>query len=371
MGILFTAPQYEFEVIRQEWLDAVTQIGQQGIFVGGAPVSKFESAFAASMNVQGAVGVGNGTEALFLAMKALGIGKGDEVITVVNTFVATVSAIHHTGSTPVLVDCDDNFLIDIEHMKAAVTPRTKAIIPVHLYGQMVDMPAILSWAEERGIAVIEDCAQATGASIYGRPAGSWGTIGCYSFYPDKNLGALGDGGAITSSDPALLMKLRKLRNHGGEVRYQHDIPGFNSRLDPIQACALQIKLRFLEQWNAKRREIASWYQAELEGIDALRLPKLVHTDELSHVFHIYVVCIKDGRRDALKKHLQKKGILTGVQYPAPVHLLPAYQYLGYEAGHFPKGEIFAGEILSLPMHAALTEQEVTFISGEIRSFFSA
>lgn len=369
MGILFSAPQYEFEMIREEWMKSVAQIAKNGAFVGGSAVAEFEKAFAASLGVKGAVGVGNGTDALFLAMKALGIGPGDEVITAANTFIATVGAIHQTGAKPVLVDCDGSYLIDFEQVKARITARTKAVIPVHLYGQLVDLRQWLSWAEERGIHIIEDCAQAAGASLDGQAVGSWGTAGCFSFYPDKNLGALGDGGAIASSSPELLAKLRKLRNHGGEVRYQHELPGFNSRLDTLQARALQLKLPYLSEWSRKRRAIADSYHSQLKDIPGIALPDAVQDSR--HVYHLYVIRVNNGNREALKKHLQKKGILTAIHYPRPVHLTPAFSYLEYSPGAFPKAESFSEEILSLPMHIGLTEQEIATVSSEIKQFLSS
>lgn len=366
MGIPFTAPQVEFEVIRDEWYQSVQQLAQRGIFVGGPVVASFETAFSAYTGGLGTVAVGNGTDALFLALKALGIGPGDEVITVANTFIATVSAIHHTGASPVLVDCDPfNYLIDLNQVKARVTPRTKAIIPVHLYGQLVDLRQLLPWAEEQGIAIVEDSAQAAGARLDGKAAGSWGIMGCFSFYPDKNLGALGDGGAITSSSTEMLEKLRKLRNHGGEMRYQHDVPGYNSRLDPLQAIALLLKLRHLDEWSERRRKIAGWYQVHLENTESILLPQ--HRHDESHVYHLYVIRVGNGLREALKKHLQKKGILTAVQYPVPVHLTPAFSFLGYEGGSFPNAEQLANEILSLPMHIAMTEDMVAAVASEIKT----
>jgi dTDP-4-amino-4,6-dideoxygalactose transaminase len=365
MGILFSAPQSEFAIIQQEWFESVLQIAKSGVFVGGAAVTQFETSFALDRGVLGAVGVANGTDALFLALKALGVGPGDEVITVANTFIATANAIHHTGARMVLVDCcRDNYLMNLEQVKACVTPRTKAIIPVHLYGQMVNLHQFVPWAQERGIAIIEDCAQAAGALLSDKPAGSWGMMGCFSFYPDKNLGALGDGGAIVSSSPEMLTKLRKLRNHGGEIRYQHDIPGFNSRLDPIQASALQIKLRYMEQWTDRRIEIAGLYETHLRDESAIELPTLLQ--DRSHVYHLYVIRVGNGRRNELKKHLQKKGILTAVQYPVPINLTPAYSYLNEGKGSFPHAEKFADELLSLPMHIALKEEEVVRIAHEVR-----
>lgn len=364
MGILFSAPQQEYEIIRNEWLKSIHEIALRGVFVGGPTVANFEVEFSNYSSVSGTVSVGNGTDALYLALKALGIGPGDEVITAANTFIATVEAIHHTGALPVLVDCDPtNFLIDLEQVKRCVTSRTKAIIPVHLYGQMVDLEQIVPWAEERGIHIIEDSAQAAGARLNGKSAGSIGAMGCFSFYPDKNLGALGDGGAIISSSPDLLTKLRKLRNHGGEVRYQHEIPGFNSRLDPIQASALSIKLRYLDEWSIIRRKAAHLYGSCLENTGSVILPQ--HRKDESHVFHLYVVRVESEVREKLRKHLQKKGILTAIQYPVPVHLTPAFAYLGLGPGSFPIVEQYAEQIISLPMHIAMSEEMIATVANEI------
>ncbi|MFC5701160.1 DegT/DnrJ/EryC1/StrS family aminotransferase [Cohnella faecalis] len=366
MGILLSAPQTEFEIIEEEWRDAVKQIAKRGEFIGGASVARFEKAFAEYIGAQGMVGVGNGTDALILALKSLGIGPGDEVITVANTFVATVAAIHHVGARAVLVDCDERtYLMDIGKVTQAVTARTKAIIAVHLYGQMVDLHELLPWAEERGIAVIEDGAQAVGARLYNRAVGNWGQLACFSFYPDKNLGAFGDAGGITGSSPELLSTLRKLRNHGGEMRYQHELPGFNSRLDPIQAIALDIKLKYIEQWTAKRIQIAKWYEHELNGISNVVLP--CHRNDQSHVFHLFVIRVPDLARSSLMKHLQKKGILTGIHYPTPVHLTPAFSYLGYGPGDFQTSEKASKEILSLPMNITVSEQDVETVAKEIRN----
>lgn len=367
MGIPFTAPQAEFEMIRDEWFQSVEQLAKRGVFVGGPAVTDFESVLASYTGVTGAAGVANGTDALFLALKALHIGPGDEVITAANTFIATVSAIHHTGARPVLSDCEPaTGLINLEQAKALVTPKTKAIIPVHLFGQMVDLRELVPWTQDRGIAIVEDCAQAAGAFLDGKAVGSWGNLGCFSFYPDKNLGALGDAGAVTTSSTELLDKLRKLRNHGGEIRGRHDLPGFNSRLDPIQACALKLKLRYLDGWSRKRREIAGWYEAALDGIDGILPPQNIQDG--SHVYHLYVTRVMHGRREELKKQLQKKGILTAVQYPVPVHLTPAFSYLGCKPGAFPVAEQLAQEILSLPMHIAMTEQLAASVADEIAAF---
>jgi dTDP-4-amino-4,6-dideoxygalactose transaminase len=365
VGIFFSAAQVEFEAIQDEWWRAVQALAKRGVFVGGTAVSSFEERFASYVGTDSAVGVGNGTDALHLALKALCIGPGDEVITAANTFIATVEAIAHTGATPVLVDCDPKtMLIDLEQVKQRVTARTKAIIPVHLYGQMVDLRELEPWAREREIAIVEDSAQAAGASLHGRRAGSIGVLGCFSFYPDKNLGALGDAGGVTTSDGELLSRLRKLRNHGGETRYQHDIVGYNSRLDPLQAIALELKLKRLDEWNEIRRSAARLYEAYLSDLGGVQLP--AHRGDESHVFHVYAVQVEQSVRDRLRKHLQKKGILTAVHYPLPVHLTGAFASLDYGPGDFPNAERAAKMLVSLPMHIALTEQDIAWIGKEVR-----
>lgn len=370
MGILFTAPQVEFDIIKDEWTQAVHDLARKGVFVGGSVLNDFEARFAAYLKVTGVVGVGNGTDALFLALKALGIGPGDEVITVANTFIATVEAIHHTGATPVLVDCDpQSYLIDLEAVKAKAGPRTKAIIPVHLYGQVVDLDELIPWAAQKGIAVVEDSAQAAGARLRGRAAGSWGVLGCFSFYPDKNFGALGDGGAVTVSSPELLASLRKLRSHGGEARYEHELPGFNSRLDLIQAVALSLKLKYLDEWSAHRRKIVADYESFLAGVEDVILP--AHRGDESHVFHVYAIRVPAGLRDELRRHLQKKGILTAIQYPVPIHLTPAFSHLGYRAGDFPHSERNSLEMVSLPMNIRMDEESARTVSQEIRRFMAS
>ena len=364
MGILFVSPQVEYKIIENEWLESIKQIAKRGVFVGGPKVSSFESKYAQYNSTKHSIGVGNGTDALFLALKALGIGKGDEVITAANTFIATVEAIWNSGAKPVLVDCEpDNYLINIEQIKSAVTPNTKAIIPVHLYGQMVDLEELVKWAQERDIHIIEDCAQAVGAKLNDNKAGSQGIMGCFSFFPDKNLGAIGDGGAIITSSGDLFTKIKKLRNHGGDGKYKHELRGLNSRLDPIQASALEIKLKYLDEWTDKRKQMAKMYEHYLSDLDEIILPTQKYDD--SHVFHLYVVRVDMEKRDKLYKHLLKKGVLTAINYPNPVHLTDAFSNLGYTEGDFPVCEKYSKEILSLPMNISLSEENVEFVSKEI------
>ncbi|WP_442602786.1 DegT/DnrJ/EryC1/StrS family aminotransferase [Paenibacillus sp. KN14-4R] len=369
MGIPFSTPQKEFEQIFDQWLVEVKSIASRGVFVGGQVVEKFERKFAEYCGVKEAIGVGNGTDAIYLALKALNIGPGDEVITVANTFIATVEAIHHTGARPVLVDCkEDSYLIDVDAVTKYINDNTKAIIIVHLYGRMVPATDLFEVACKKGIAIIEDCAQAAGARFDNKSSGNYGTIGCFSFYPDKNLGAIGDGGCITTSNNEVSEKIRKLRNHGGIQKYSHEIPGYNSRLDPIQAAALALKLEHLDDWIKIRRSVAQLYHKYLSDCDSIILP--VNPGEEEHSYHLYVIRVKGGRiqRDALHKHLQKKGILTAIHYPLPVHLTPAFSYLGYEEGRFPVSERLANEILSLPMNISITEDDIAFISKEIKAF---
>jgi dTDP-4-amino-4,6-dideoxygalactose transaminase len=368
MGIPFSTPHKEFEIVFDQWLEDVRGIVSRGLFVGGPVVEHFEKQFAEYCGVKEAIGVANGTDALLLALKALNIGPGDEVITVANTFIATVEAIYHTGARPVLVDCkEDDYLIDLKAVEQAITNKTKAVIIVHLYGRLFPVDSVIDLVKSRGIAIIEDCAQAAGARRNMRHAGSFGTTGCFSFYPDKNLGAIGDGGCIVTSDEAVSRQIRKLRNHGGIQKYTHEIPGFNSRLDPIQAAALRLKLNHLDDWILKRREVAALYRKYLSTFDSVILPD--DPGGCEHAYHLFVIRLTGGKkqREALHKHLQKKGILTAVHYPVPIHLTPAFAYLGYQAGQFPVCEMLAEQILSLPMNINVTEEDIALISKEIQS----
>ena len=365
MGILFTAPQDEYKIIEDEWKNRLSEISKKGIFVGGPEVANFEKKFAEYLNTPYVSGVGNGTDALFLALLALGVGPGDEVITVANTFIATVEAIHQTGAKPVLVDCDaESYLIDLDQVRNKITKNTKAIIVVHLYGQIVDFTSLKDEVSGENIYIIEDTAQAAGAKLKDKYAGTLGNIGCYSFYPDKNLGALGDGGCVSTDSLEIINKINMLKNHGGTARYEHKIAGYNSRLDPIQTSALSLKLDKLNLWNEKRRVNARNYEIGLKDIPGIILPSW--NDDESHVFHLYVVRILNGLRTKVKKHLLKKGILTGIHYPTPIHLTEAFGFLGYKQGDFPNSEEFAEQILSLPMHISLNEDDISFICDELK-----
>ncbi|KAB8144415.1 DegT/DnrJ/EryC1/StrS family aminotransferase [Chloroflexia bacterium SDU3-3] len=345
--------------IKAEIDAAIMGVIDRSEFILGSEVSAFEQAFAAYCQSDAAVGVSSGTSALHLALLALGIGPGDEVITTPFTFVATAAAILYTGATPVFVDIDPaSFTIDPAQIEAAITPRTKALLPVHLYGQPADMAPILQIARRHGLPVVEDAAQAHGAEYQGRRVGSIGDIGCFSFYPGKNLGAYGEGGAVTTSNPELLRTVRMLRDWGAEQKYHHVLKGYNYRLDGIQGAVLGVKLRYIEDWTAARRAHAAYYTRALA--DSFRTP--AEAAGRRHVYHVYA--IRHAQRDALQQHLQRAQIATGIHYPIPVHLQPAYADLGYRAGDFPHAERAAAQVLSLPLYPELTKaQQDTVIAA--------
>jgi dTDP-4-amino-4,6-dideoxygalactose transaminase len=319
-------------------------------FILGTEVGAFEQEFAAYCGVAHGIGVNSGTSALHLALLAAGIGSNDEVITVPFTFVASVAAIHYTGAKPVFVDIDPvTYAMDVDAVEAAITPRTKAIVPVHLYGQPADMDPILEVANRYGLVVIEDAAQAHGAEYKGRRAGSLGDLGCFSFYPGKNLGAYGEGGIVVTSNPEFARKIRMLRDWGGEKKYQHVLKGYNMRLESLQAAVLRVKLRHLEAWTEGRRVAAARYDTLLAGSG---IPTPAVLANVRHVYHIYA--IRSTVREKWQADLQARGIATSIHYPTPVHLLPAYADLGYKAGAFPHSEEAANEVLSLPMYPELT-----------------
>ncbi len=330
-------------------------------YVLGQPVDRFEQAFADYCGVGEAVAVSSGTSALHLALLAAGIGPGDEVITVPMTFVATVAAIIYTGATPVFVDIDPaTWTMNPAAIAAAVTPRTRAIMPVHLHGRLADMAAIEAEAKRHGLIVIEDAAQAHGATRGGRRAGGFGAMGCFSFYPGKNLGGCGEGGAVVTGDPALAERIRCLRDWGQEGRYNHVRHGFNFRMDAVQGAALGVKLPRLDGWNAGRRRIANTYQAALGG-GGVGLP--AGPIGADHACHVYAIRVPG--RDAAREALARAGIATGIHYPTPVHLQPAYAHLGHRPGAFPVSEALARETLSLPLYPELGEAEVARVIEEV------
>ncbi len=331
-------------------------------FILGDEVSTFESAFAAFCGVEHCVGVANGTDALELVLRALDIGPGDEVILPANTFVATALAVTRAGATPVLVDVDPaSMLIDVPAVEAALSGRTRIVMPVHLFGQMAPMEEVLPLAAAAGAAVVEDAAQAHGATRHGVGAGAFGVAAGSSFYPGKNLGAYGDAGAVLTSSDEVAARVRALRNYGSDVKYHHPEAGFNSRLDTLQAVVLSAKLARLEGWNAARRAAAARYDALLEELEEVTRPRTLPGNE--HVFHLYVVRVPE--RDAVLSHLHRAGVGAGVHYPIPVHLHGAFGDLGYEAGAFPVAETAAGEILSLPIFPEITPAQQERVVGEL------
>jgi dTDP-4-amino-4,6-dideoxygalactose transaminase len=327
-------------------------------FILGRDVTLFEEEFAAFCEVEHAIGVDSGTSALELCLRAFGIGPGDEVITAANTFIATALSISYTGATPVLVDVNpDNYTIDVSRLEDAITERTRAIMPVHLYGQPADMDPIMEIARKHGLVVIEDACQAHGARYKGKRAGSMGHAAAFSFYPAKNLGAYGDGGAVVTNDEEIYRSVRMLRDYGQTEKYHHILRGYNRRLDTLQAACLRVKLKYLDSWNAARGQHAARYNRLLAGT---RLVTPVEMDYAQSVWHLYVVRL--GDRSVLKARLADRGIATGIHYPVPIHLQQAYSDLGYARGSFPVTEDHAGQILSLPMYAELTPEMVEYVA---------
>ena len=364
MSVPFTDLKAHHVPHRSELADAILEVMDAAAFAGGPFVSRFETAFADYCEAPHAVGVGSGTDALWLALMALGIGPGDEVITVPMTFIATAEAISRTGARPVFVDIEDaTYTMDLAGMERAVTRRTKAILPVHLFGQMADMTPILGFARARGIAVIEDAAQAHGARYDGYRAGSLGTAGCFSFYPGKNLGAFGEAGAVVTRDAAFADRIRVLRDHGQIRKYHHASLGWNCRMDGIQAAVLQVKLRRLERDNERRRKHAAYYARALAGIPHLVLPAC--SPGRTHVHHVYAIRVPE--RDAFMRHLEAKGIGCGIHYPVPVHLQEAYAGMAHRRGSFPIAERCAAEFVSLPMYPELTTEQIDAVVQAVDS----
>jgi dTDP-4-amino-4,6-dideoxygalactose transaminase len=332
-------------------------------YILGPQTQAFEQEFAAYLGVAHAVGVGSGTEALHLALRACHIGAGDEVITVSHTAVATVSAIELAGAVPVLVDIDPvTYTIDPQLIERAITPRTKAIIPVHLYGGAAHLQPIVDLARKYDLKLIEDCAQAHGARYADRVVGSYGDVACFSFYPTKNLGAIGDGGLVATNDPQIAENLNLLRQYGWRERYVSEVAGWNTRLDELQAAILRVKLRYLDEDNAKRRALAAIYDEQLAGV--VTLP--IELENTRHVYHLYV--IRYAQRDALMAFLRERGIGTAIHYPVPIHLQPAYRGRLGDAGSLPETEKAAREIVSLPMYPELSAEEVQTVAQAIREF---
>lgn len=364
MQVPFLDLKAQYQSIKSEIDPAMQSVCADAAFVLGKYVFEFEKEFAKYCQADDCVAVDTGTTALHLAMLALDIGVGDEVITAANTFIATCEAISYTGARPVLVDCDEKtYNLDPTKLEAKITKRTKAIIPVHLYGQPADMDPILDIAKKHNIPVIEDSAQGHGATYKGKKTGSMGVMGCFSFYPGKNLGAYGEGGAITTSDPDLAAKIRKLRDHGSAKKYYHDVIGYNYRMEGIQGAVLNVKLRHLDQWNDGRRKNADRYRNFLQGADLI-VP--FESSDCRHVYHLYVV--RHKRRDDLINFLGQQGVGALIHYPIPVHLQKAYRFLGLGEGEYPVTEKITKEIVSLPMFPEMTEEQAKYVADKIKEF---
>ncbi len=365
MKVPFGDMKLHYQAYKSQIDQAVHRVLESGHYILGSELEKFEASFAKALGAGYSAGCASGTEAIYLALAAAGVTTGDEVIVVAHTAVPTISAISMTGATPVFVDIDPKtYVMDVNLVEAKITPKTKALVPVHLYGQMVDMEPLLKIAAKHKIMLLEDCAQSTLATYKGAIAGTLGDYGAFSFYPSKNLGAFGDGGAVSTNSSENFDKLVKLRNYGQSKRYYHDIIGINSRLDEMQAAILDAQLPYVEQWNERRREIAKRYNEGLEGV--VETP--YEAEGRKHVYHLYVIQTDD--RDGLQAYLLEKGIQCLIHYPNPAHLQKAYSYLGYQPGSLPVTEKIVNRILSLPMHPCLTDEQVDEVIEAIKSYSS-
>jgi dTDP-4-amino-4,6-dideoxygalactose transaminase len=368
MQIPFVDLKMESPELKKEISEGIESVIASSAFAGGRFVAAFEEEFARYCDCEHAIGVGNGTDAIWLALLALGVGPGDEVITVANTFFATAEAISMCGATPVFVDIDERlYNMDPDLIERAITSRTKAIIPVHLYGQPADMDPIIELAKKHNLQVVEDACQAHGATYKGRKTGSLGIAGCFSFYPTKNLGAFGEAGAVVTNDAGLKERIACLRDHGQAARYRHDVVGWNARMDGIQAAVLTAKLKRLDENNQRRAAHADRYRQRLNGLPGIQLP--YKADYATHVYHLFVIRVKNGRTE-LMQGLSSKGIGTMIHYPIPVHLQKAYRHLGYKPGSMPVTEACVDEIVSLPMFPELRSEQVDAVACEIEAFCS-
>lgn len=366
MNIPFVDLKSQYASIKGEIDSAISEVILNTAFIGGPYAKTFEAAFAKFCKVKHCVGVGNGTDALFIALKALGIGGGDEVITAANSFVATSEAITMTGAKVVFVDMNrKTYNIAAEKIEEKITPKTKAIIPIHLYGQPADMDPIMAIARNNNLKVVEDAAQAHGSVYKGRQIGSIGDVACFSFYPGKNLGAYGDAGAIVTDDEELAVRARMIANHGRVEKYNHEIEGVNSRLDGIQAAILTVKLKHLPEWSENRKKNAYLYNEYLKETD---LVAPVEIDDVKAVYHLYVVRIKKDLRQKFQEHLKSKGISTGIHYPITLPNLKAYSYLNHTDSDFPEATEASQEIVSLPMFPELKEEQIQYISNVIKEY---
>lgn len=357
MKIPFIDLKRQYLSIKDEIDQAIQSVLMDSAFIGGKYVKSFEARFAEYVGVNHCIGLNSGTDAIYISLRALGVGVGDEVITAANSFIATSEAISMTGAKVVFSDCNwDTYTIDIAKVAAAITSRTKAIVPVHLYGQPADMIELRELSDKHGLYLLEDAAQAHGADISGVRVGSFGHVACFSFYPGKNLGAYGDAGAIVTNDEHLALKCQMIANHGRIKKYDHQMEGLNSRLDGIQAAILEVKLRHLDKWTEERREVASSYCRFLQKAD-IKLP--VVRPDYHHVFHLFVIRVQD--RDFVQTRLAEAGIETGIHYPVALPCLPAYYHLNHSSSDFPIAHRCSNEILSLPIYPELTSDQIEYI----------
>ena len=367
MQVPFVDLRSQYQSLRSEIRTVMDDVCAGARFVMGPELTEFEGNFAAFISSKYAVGVSTGTDAIMMALKAVGVGEGDEVIAPANTFIATVLAISSAGAKPVLVDCDEDYYnIDPGKIEPAITSKTKAIVPVHLYGQPADMNPIMELAGKHKIKIIEDACQSHGAQYNGKTTGTFGEAGCFSFFPGKNLGAYGDGGGVVTDDPAIVETIQLFRNYGQKVKYHHLLKGWNFRLDNIQAAILNIKLKFLAEWSTSRYNAAQEYSKQLSVLDN-KVKTPMEMPNTTHVYHLYVIRVEE--RDELQKYLQEKGVATGIHYPIPFHLLPAYSDLDYKKGDFPVTEQIADEILSLPMYPEITPEQIAYVVSCIKDFY--
>ena len=362
MRIPFVDLKVQYESIKEEIDQAISDVILDSAFIGGKYLKTFEQNYANYIGTKHCIGVGNGTDALFIALKTFDIGEGDEVITAANSFIATSEAITMTNAKVVFADCDnDTYNIDVKKIEEVITNKTKAIIPVHLYGQPADMDPIIKTAQKYNLYIVEDCAQAHGAVYKGRKAGTIAQSACFSFFPGKNLGAYGDAGAIVTNDEEFAEKARMFANHGRKEKYNHEFEGVNSRLDGIQAAILDVKLKYLESWIERRRSIAKIYDEELK--DIVITPAVL--PDVRHVYHLYVIRVKN--RNRVREFLAEKEIHTGIHYPIPLPFLKAYSYLGHKPEDFPATYSLKDEILSLPIHGDMTDDQVEYVIEKLKA----
>lgn len=366
MNVPFVDLKSQYQSLKGEIDAAIQSVIAKTAFVGGPHVREFETAFAQKYGVKHCISCGNGTDAIYITLKALGIGPGDEVITVANSWISTSETITHTGAKPVFVDIETNYYhIDPEKIEEKITPNTKAIIPVHLFGQSAEIDSIKEICEKHNLFLIEDCAQAHFATYKGKKVGTFGLAGTFSFYPGKNLGAYGDAGAVITNDDNLAQHVRMFANHGSLQKHIHEIEGINSRMDGFQAAVLSAKLKYIDEWNLARNQNALMYNDLLTAIDQVKTPKI--RENSSHVFHLYVIRVE--KRDELAIFLKSKGIYTGIHYPTALPFMPAYSYLGHKPSDFPVAYQVQNEILSLPMFPELNDDQINYVASSIREFF--